>query len=169
MERYSDPYSDPFGDLDAYRDSPGVIARPPRIVLAFLAAGFAIDQFMTAPDLYEPVQYLCGAALLIAGIGLAAAAMRRFREVGTPVETWRASSTVVAEGPYAGTRNPIYVAMLLLYTGIGVIVNAPAIVALMPVLFAVLHFGVVLREEDYLECKFGDSYLAYKQAVPRWL
>lgn len=165
MERYSDP----FEGFDLYQDSPDVIARPPRIVLAFLAAGFAIDQFMAAPVLYEPVQYLCGAGLLIAGIGLAAAAMRRFREAGTPVETWRAASTIVAEGPYAGTRNPIYVAMLLLYTGIGVIANAPAIVALMPVLFAVLHFGVVLREEDYLECKFGDSYLAYKQAVPRWL
>jgi protein-S-isoprenylcysteine O-methyltransferase Ste14 len=38
----------------------------------------------------------------------------------------------------------------------------------LPVLFAVLHFGVVQREEDYLECKFGDSYLEYRQSVPRW-
>lgn len=165
MERYSAP----FEDLDEYRDSPDVIARPPRIVLAFLAAGFAIDQFMTAPFLYEPVQYLGGAGLLIGGIALMAAAMRRFRISGTAVETWRASTAIVADGPYAGTRNPIYVAMLLIYTGIGVTANAPAVVALLPLLFAVLHFGVVLREEDYLECKFGESYLLYKQAVPRWV
>lgn len=165
MERYSDP----FEDFDVYRDSPDVIARPPRIVWAFLAIGLLIDQFMTVPFLYEPVQYLGGAGLLIAGVGLMAAAMRRFRTVGTAVETWRASTEIVAEGPYAGTRNPVYVAMLLIYTGIGVIANAPAVVALLPLLFAVLHFGVVLREEDYLECKFGDSYLLYKQAVPRWV
>lgn len=164
-----DRYSAPFEDFDVYRDSPDVIARPPRIVLAFLAAGFAVDQFMTAPFLYEPVQYLGGAGLLIGGIALLAAAMRCFRTSDTAVETWRASTTIVADGPYAGTRNPIYVAMLLVYTGIGVIANAPAVVALLPLLFAVLHFGVVLREEDYLECKFGESYLLYKQTVPRWV
>jgi protein-S-isoprenylcysteine O-methyltransferase Ste14 len=165
MERYSEP----FEDLDVYRDSPDVIARPPRIALAFLGAGFLLDQFMTAPFLYEPVQYLGGAGLLIGGIALMAAAMRRFRASGTAVETSRASTAIVAEGPYAGTRNPVYVAMLLIYTGIGVIANAPAIVALLPLLFAALHFGVVLREEDYLECKFGEPYLLYKQAVSRWV
>lgn len=169
MEAKMERFSDPFEDLDVYRDSPDVIARPPRIVLAFLAAGFIADQFMTAPFLYEPVQYLGGAGLLVAGIALMAAAMRRFRATGTAVETWRAATAVVTEGPYAGTRNPIYVALLVIYTGIGVIANAPAVVALLPVLFAVLHFGVVLREEDYLECKFGEAYLSYKQAVPRWL
>lgn len=164
MERYSDP----FEDVDVYQDRPNVIARPPRIVLAFLAAGFVLDQFMLAPFLYEPVQYLGGAGLLIGGVALMAAAMRRFRAVGTPVETWRSTDGIVVEGPYATMRNPIYVALLLIYTGIGVTANAPAVVALLPVLFAVLHFGVVLREEDYLECKFGESYLAYRQAVPRW-
>lgn len=164
MERYSDP----FEDFDVYQDSPNVIARPPRIVLAFLAAGIVLDQFMLAPFLYEPVQYLGGAGLLIGGIALMAAAVRRFRAVGTSVETWRSTEGIVADGPYAGTRNPIYISLLLIYTAIGVIANAPAVVALLPLLFAVLHFGVVLREEDYLECKFGDSYLAYKQAVPRW-
>ena len=83
--------------------------------------------------------------------------------------TGPSSVTIFSDGPYAGTRNPIYVAMLLIYAGIVVVANAPAVVALMPVLFAVLHFGVGLREEDYLECKFGDAYLAYKLAVPRWL
>lgn len=164
MERYSDP----FDDFDVYEDRPNVIARPPRIVLAFLAAGFVLDQFMLAPFLYELVQYLGGAGLLIGGITLMAAAMRRFRAVGTSIETWRSSAAIVADGPYAMTRNPRYVSLLLIYTAIGVIVNAPAAVALLPVLFAALHFGVVLREEDYLECEFGDSYLEYRQSVPRW-
>mgnify|MGYP006420345973 FL=1 len=164
MERYSDP----FDDFDVYEDRPNVIARPPRIVLAFLAAGFVLDQFMLAPFLYEPVQYLGGAGLLIGGIALMAAAMRRFRAVGTSIETWRSSAAIVADGPYAMTRNPLYVSLLLIYTAIGVIANAPAVGALLPVLFAALHFGVVLREEDYLECKFGDSYLEYRQSVPRW-
>jgi protein-S-isoprenylcysteine O-methyltransferase Ste14 len=165
MERLSDP----FEEFDVHQDNPAVIARPPWIVLVFLVAGFAIDRVVPSPALYEPVQFLGGAGLLIGGFALMAAAMRQFRAAGTPIETWRASETVVSDGPYAGTRNPIYVALILIYAGIGVTANAPPVVALAPVLFAVLHFGVVLREEDYLECKFGDAYLFYKAAVPRWI
>lgn len=92
-----------------------------------------------------------GAGLLIGGIALMAAAMRRFRAVGTSIETWRSTDWILVGGPYANTRNPIYIALLLIYIGIGVIANTPAVVALLPVLFAILHFGVVRREEDYLE------------------
>jgi len=61
MERYSEP----FEDLDVYCDSPDVIARPPRIALAFLAAALIADQFMTALFLYEPLQYLGGPVCLL--------------------------------------------------------------------------------------------------------
>ena len=164
MERYSDP----FDDVGIYRDRPDVIAGPPWIVSSFLAAGFVLDQFMLAPFRYEPFQYIGGGGLLIGGIALIAAALWQFRARGTPVETWRSSDTIVTDGPYALTRNPIYIAFLVIYTAIGVIANAPAVIALLPVLVVVLHVGVVLREEDYLECKFGDSYLEYRQVVPRW-
>lgn len=165
MERLSDP----FEDLDVWRDSPNVIARPPWIIAAFLGAGFGLSSLVDTPALYEPIQYLGGAGLLIGGFALMAAAMKQFRFAGTAVETWRSSTAIVDAGPYGSTRNPVYVSMILIYVGIGVVANAPAVVSLAPVLFAVLHFGVVLREEDYLECKFGDRYLAYKQAVPRWV
>ena len=98
-----------------------------------------------------------------------AAALAVFRRNGTPVETWRATEWIARDGPYAQTRNPIYVSMLIAYAGIGVLANAPVIVSLAPVLFAVLHYGVVLTEEDYLECNFGTLDLDYKQSVRRWL
>jgi protein-S-isoprenylcysteine O-methyltransferase Ste14 len=151
------------------QDYPAVIARPPRIVLGFLVSGFTLDVLVGMPALYEPVRYLGGASLMIAGVSLMAAAIGRFRRAKTAVETWRPTTGIVTGGPYAHTRNPIYVAMILAYAGIGLIANAPAVVALSPLLFAVLHYGVVLREEHYLECKFGDAYLDYKHAVPRWV
>jgi protein-S-isoprenylcysteine O-methyltransferase Ste14 len=49
-----------------------------------------------------------------------------------------------------------------------VIANAPPVVVLPPVLLGILHFDAVLREEHYLECKFGDAHLSYKQDVSRW-
>lgn len=157
-----------FGTPEIHQDHPAVIAPPPAILLAFLVAGFALDRMFAAPLLYEPVQYLGGAGLMIAGGALFAAAVRRFALAGTNVETRRPTVAIVRTGPYAHTRNPIYVAMLLCHAAVGVLANAPAVVALTPLLFAVLHFGVVLREEDYLECKFGDAYLDYKASVSRW-
>jgi len=157
-----------FDGFEKIQDHPGVLARPPVIVAGFLFAGIVLDHLWQTPAIYEPVQYLGGVALLTAGGSLIAAAMNCFRKSGTPIETHRPTVQVVSDGPYAHTRNPIYVALLLIYAGIGVLINAPAVVALAPVLFAVLHYGVVLREEHYLECKFGDAYLAYRQAVPRW-
>ena len=151
------------------RDYPSVIARPPRIVLGFLIAGLALDSIAGMPAIYEPVRYFGGAGLVAAGGSLMAAAVRRFRLARTAVETWRPTKAIVQDGPYAYTRNPIYVAMLMIYAGLGVIADAPAVPALTPLLFAVLHYGVVLREEHYLECRFGDAYLDYKRAVPRWV
>lgn len=155
-------------DCEAWQDHPGVIAPPPVIATAFLAIGIVVDGLAWTAPIYEPVRFLGGGGLLIAGLSLMAAAMRAFRDGGTPIETRLPSATVVSHGPYAHTRNPVYVALLLAYAGVGVLLSAPAVIALLPALFAVLHFGVVRREEHYLECKFGDRYLRYRHAVPRW-
>ena len=154
---------------EAYQDHPGVIVKPPLIVLGFLAAGFFMDSFGWTTPLYEPAQYLGGGGLAVAGFSLMAGSIRALRQAGTPVETWRPTAAVVSRGPYAHMRNPIYSALLLVYLAIGMVANAPAVVALAPLLFAALHFGVVLREEHYLEFKFGDAYLEYRRTVPRWL
>lgn len=162
-------YSNGLADREAWQDRPNVVARPPWIVAGLLAAGFLIDGIAPSPALYEPVRYLGGIGMLIAAGGLMAAAMHAFRTARTPVETARATETIVTDGPYAQTRNPVYIAMILAVAGIGVLGNAPAVVALAPVLFAVLHFGVVLPEEHYLECKFGDRYIDYKRRARRWM
>ena len=155
-------------ERERWQDHPGVIAPPPVIVAGFIAVGIALDGLAWTVPIYEPVRFLGGGGLLIAGLSLMAAAMRAFRDAGTPIETRFPAATVVTHGPYAHTRNPIYVALLLAYAGVGVLLSAPAVIALLPLLFATLHFGVVRREEHYLECKFGDRYLRYRHSVPRW-
>lgn len=159
---------DAFGAAETYRDHPDVIVRPSLVVPAFLAAGFVIDRFGWTVPVYEPAQYLGGGGLIVAAAALMWAAVRAFRDAGMAFRTLQPATAIVAGGPYARFRNPACVAWLLAYIGIGVLANAPAVVALAPLLFAVMHFAVVLREEHYLECRFGDAYLEYRQAVPRW-
>ena len=63
----------------------------------------------------------------------------------------------------------MYLSLMLIYSGIAIYANSLWLVFLLPVLFVALERGVVLREEKYLEGKFGDEYLEYKNKVRRWI
>ena len=92
-----------------------------------------------------------------------------FAEIPERVElTWPAT-TLLVRGPFAFTRNPIYVGELglwlgwaLLYGSLGVFVGFVAIVL-------IVHFAVLPREERTLEARFGDIYREYKASTSRWV
>ena len=63
----------------------------------------------------------------------------------------------------------MYLGLVLLYAAGALAVGGPITLALLPLAVIILHFGVVVREERYLEGKFGEVYLAYKRAVRRWI
>jgi protein-S-isoprenylcysteine O-methyltransferase Ste14 len=63
----------------------------------------------------------------------------------------------------------MYLAATLLYAGVALSLSLVwTLAALIPCL-VVLHYGVILREERYLEGKFGQRYLDYRARVRRWL
>ncbi len=88
---------------------------------------------------------------------------------GTSLPPGTPTRAIVTSGPYRFSRNPVYVAMLLILSGIGLHKDCVWFLLLTPVLFGLLHWGVVLREERYLERKFGSTYLDYKSRVRRWV
>ncbi len=91
------------------------------------------------------------------------------RRAGTNVRPDQPTLALVFDGPFRFTRNPLYLAATGLYLGIALLVDALwPLLLLVPVL-AVLRWGVVAREERYLEAKFGEPYRAYKARVRRWL
>jgi protein-S-isoprenylcysteine O-methyltransferase Ste14 len=75
---------------------------------------------------------------------------------------------LVTTGPYALTRNPMYVGWSLLHLGGGIAVRSTLVLAMWPVAFAVVH-RVVLREEHRLAAQFGDEWTDYAARVPRYL
>ncbi len=98
-----------------------------------------------------------------------AAALGRLRRAGTAVEPWRPSTALVTDGVYRLTRNPIYLAMGLLYLGLALALDSVVALVLLPPLLALVQVAVVSREERYLEGKFGDDYRRYRASVRRWL
>ena len=90
------------------------------------------------------------------------------RRAGTNVRPDKPTTAIVKDGPYRFTRNPIYLANTVLYVGVTLLFNAFwPLLTLVP-FFLLLHWGVVRREERYLEARFGETYLDYKSRVRRW-
>ena len=92
----------------------------------------------------------------------------RFNRAGTNVPTYRPTTALVTGGPYRYSRNPLYISLFLAYAGIGIVADNLWILALGVPLFLIMRYGVVAREERYLERKFGQAYRDYKASVRRW-
>ena len=107
--------------------------------------------------------------MILVGLALAAAGIRNFSRAGTPVPTNEPTRVLVTTGIHGWTRNPIYLGMFLLYAGICVAAQSPWILILMMPLAITIRYGVVAREERYLETKFGATYRVYRTSVRRWL
>jgi protein-S-isoprenylcysteine O-methyltransferase Ste14 len=80
------------------------------------------------------------------------------------------ASRLVTSGPFARTRNPLYMGNIILYTGIGIMANAlvPWLPAAALVWFVYQYTLIVKEEESFLAEKFGREYEEYSRAVPRF-
>jgi protein-S-isoprenylcysteine O-methyltransferase Ste14 len=150
----------------------GVIARPPFLFLAALLLGFVWDRLLPLPfpvpgtDL---VYWIIGGSLILIGLALAVAGIRNFSRAGTPVPGNQPTRALVTTGIHGWSRNPIYLGMFLIYGGIGVAAQSPWVLMITLPLAITIRYGVVAREETYLERRFGDAYRDYKARVRRWL
>jgi protein-S-isoprenylcysteine O-methyltransferase Ste14 len=145
----------------------GVIARPPVLYLACLVLGFALDRLLPLPLTFPEVTLIRWTAG--GGLAIMAAGVRNFSRAATPVPSNQSVRALVTTGIHGWSRNPIYVGMFLLYAGIGIAARSPWVLILALPLVIILRYGVVAREEAYLERRFGDAYRDYKARVRRWL
>jgi protein-S-isoprenylcysteine O-methyltransferase Ste14 len=159
----------PAGHGEAGPDTAGVAAPPPFFFVAGLGAGLLIDRARPAPRLPRGARRTLGLPLLAAGVLLIGWAVRTMYQAGTPAPPTQPTVTIVIEGPFRFTRNPIYLGMTLCYIGLTLLSDRLWALALLPAVLAALHRGVVVREEGYLEQRFGEPYRRYRQGVPRWL
>lgn len=110
-----------------------------------------------------------GSAILVCGVIGLAAAIRIIWRAQSPIDPYKATTALATDGLFRFSRNPIYVSDTLIYVGLSLALNAWWALALTPVSVWVMQVGVIAREEEYLERKFGDDYLRYRRQVRRWL
>jgi protein-S-isoprenylcysteine O-methyltransferase Ste14 len=162
----------PAGQQASDAGTAGVIGRPPLLLLAALLLGFVSDRLLPLPfpaPRIDLVHWIIAGSLILIGLALAAAGIRNFSRAATPVPTNQPVRALVTTGVHAWTRNPIYLGMFLLYGGIGLAARSPWTLILTLPLAITIRYGVVAREEAYLERRFGAAYRDYKARVRRWM
>lgn len=149
-------------------DAPRVLAPPPVIYGAFLAAGLGLHAALADLDRPALAGRLLGWALVVAGVALAGSFLRALLRARTSFDFGRATA-LVTTGPYRLSRNPGYLGMALVYAGVVVLTGGWwALATLVPAL-VVVDRCVIRGEERHLESVFGDEYRAYAARVRRWV
>jgi protein-S-isoprenylcysteine O-methyltransferase Ste14 len=147
----------------------GVIARPPLVFLSALVLGLLADRLLPLQVPWSGlVGLVIGAILIVLGLAIFIAGIRNFTGAGTPVPTNEPTRALVKTGIHGHTRNPIYLGMFLIYAGIGIAAGSAWILILILPIAITIRYGVVAREEAYLERLFGEDYRDYKARVRRW-
>ncbi len=154
---------------DENRDNAGVVAPPPLIYLGFLLTGLLLNRKVPVRFLPRPAARPLGWALLGGGVCLGGWFQRTLRHAGTPVNPQKPVSSLVVDGPFRYSRNPGYISLAMMYAGVASLKNALWAILLLPPALGVIRRGVIEREERYLEGKFGEEYLRYKERVRRWI
>lgn len=151
-------------------DSAKVGFPPPLIYLGMLLLGLTLDRLLPWIMAVERTARLAGAVILITtGAALLLAASDLFRRRGTEVRPWLPTAVLVDAGPYAFTRNPMYLGMALIYLGLAFAFASIGMIILFVPLIAIIQSQVIAREERYLTGRFGEPYSAYRARVRRWI
>ena len=157
--------------MQAHQDKrgPGLKFPPPLLPLSLIGIGYLSHTWLPLPvservDLFAP-----GIALIAASLLLALIALFHFLRAKTHVEPWQPTTTIIQSGVFRHSRNPIYLAFCIATLGCGLLLNSWWVLMATAPLAGLLQLLVIRREEAYLEEKFGQAYLAYKQSVRRWL
>jgi protein-S-isoprenylcysteine O-methyltransferase Ste14 len=150
-------------------NNPGVIAFPPLIWLVNAVISVLVHQFIRVPIMSYRICLVCGTVFIVLAPALALSALRTMKAAGTNVHPSEPALTIVRDGPFRFTRNPMYLALCLLQIALGFFLNDWITLFFVVPLAVIFHYGVILREERYLTAKFGEPYLRYKREVRRWI
>ena len=142
---------------------------PPVIFLVFLLVEIALYKWLPVSTVLPSPWNFAGVILIVAGVLIVIGPASSFSRAGTTIKPFQESSALVTTGMYRITRNPMYLGMVTVLTGVAALTGSSS-PFVMPVLFVpVLNSRVIRHEEEMLEERFGEEYRAFKQSVRRWI
>ena len=140
---------------------------PPILWLVCLL-GITLTGIIFPSMIDSPYNYL-GLVPAILGVALLLKAERMFKSINTNIKTFDNPDTLVTEGVFAWTRNPMYLGFLINLIGVSIIVCVPHSIAFVIIFFLAANYWYIPFEEKMALNKFGKDYEEYTKRAPRWL
>ena len=148
---------------------PGQLLDMPPVWLAFFAAFAWLQPIVLPLGGFGGLGRPAGAALILVGIAVMAAALAQFRRHRTTVIPHREPDALITTGIYRASRNPIYLADALILAGLAFWWNALLGLLLVPAFMDVIRRRFIEPEEARLRARFGPDFEAWAARTRRWL
>jgi len=145
---------------------------PPLIYLAAIVIGIVLGLLYPLPwigDLLGDILFAAGWVAVLAVVALWFTAIRAMIRAKTTLNPTGVPDHLLTSGPFAVTRNPIYLANTLLLIGLAFITGNAWLLPLAFIAAFITQKLVVEREEKVLAMKFGKKYRDYSKTVRRWI
>jgi protein-S-isoprenylcysteine O-methyltransferase Ste14 len=146
-----------------------IVIPPPLYYVAGLAAGMALHVATPLPIGGRPTTAVAGAAVLAAGLALVAGGVAGVVRNRTTIVPHHPVSTLVTDGVYRISRNPMYTGLAVVYLGVALLLGSWWPIAFLPVVVLAVLTLVIRPEERYLHERFGTTYADYRTRVHRWI
>ncbi len=155
--------------MSAKDRGPGVKVPPPLIYLSFMVLGYVVSMIVPLGFSLYGLNKVLAYSLFVVGGAIAVVAVFHFWRAKTHIEPWQPASYLITSGIFSYSRNPIYVAFIIVALGCGTFLGSLWVLfSVIPSTFCLYHW-VIKKEERYLEQKFGERYLLYKNKVRCWV
>jgi protein-S-isoprenylcysteine O-methyltransferase Ste14 len=158
--------------MNIKKDNPGVFIPPPLFyVIIFLLSvvlqkSYAIKK---AFFFHGTMAIILGLIFILTGLIFSVPALLQFFKSKNTIIPFKAASSLQISGIYSVSRNPMYLGLLFQYLGLALIIGNWWTIFLIPMVFLLVHYLIIVPEEKYLLRAFGNSYSEYTRKVRRWI
>ena len=142
---------------------------PDACLVILIALSLALHFYCpVAGVIYFPAT-MVGIIVSVTGLVVSTAANVSLLKHRTTTKPFEKPSALIETGIFRYSRNPVYLGMLLVLTGIDVYLGSATALAVPLVFFLILNTAIIPSEEQKLQEVFGERYTAYKKSVRRWI
>jgi protein-S-isoprenylcysteine O-methyltransferase Ste14 len=151
-------------------DRPSTLPWPPILFVGAIVLALALDWVLPLPVPFAELTVIdwLGRVMIAGSIGLLIWGALAFCEHRTTIRPDQAASALITSGPFAFSRNPLYLAEAVLLAGVALAFNKLAFLLAVPLFMCAVTRLAILGEERHLEAKFGSAYRDYCAEVRRW-